>query len=282
MTELNQFCEWLVGEKIIDAQDIDSLIAEFREVNPGIVADKNVVEHDHHFVAMRLRRVANLVGYKMPEGDDAFVFGVAGTILGDIARKIEAAKIQEPIAILCREIGEDTWFDHTPLRPDSRSYEFRRNSAEWDTCKVYTTPQLTQKELVADWAHASNEWADTATNGLQWLLNVKDGISDIDAAILSIKADIKHCQDLTPSLLVSPQQTDQLRFTSACEIAGPKHPEYVRGYEAAIDGVCKSYSSVLRCVATGNPCGTDTVMKGNECPAGGKCRNNLQSPGESE
>ena len=34
--------------------------------------------------------------------------------------------------------------------------------------------------------------------------------------------------------------TDQLRFKSACEISGDKHPEYVRGYEAAMDAVCKT------------------------------------------
>lgn len=34
--------------------------------------------------------------------------------------------------------------------------------------------------------------------------------------------------------------TDQLRFKSACEISGEKHPEYVRGYEAAMDAVCKA------------------------------------------
>lgn len=34
------------------------------------------------------------------------------------------------------------------------------------------------------------------------------------------------------------QQQDRLRFKSACEISGDKHPEYVRGYEAAMDAVC--------------------------------------------
>ena len=32
---------------------------------------------------------------------------------------------------------------------------------------------------------------------------------------------------------------DRLRFQSACEISGEKHPEYVRGYEAAMDAACK-------------------------------------------
>lgn len=36
--------------------------------------------------------------------------------------------------------------------------------------------------------------------------------------------------------------TDQLRFKSACEISGEKHPEYVRGYEAAMDAVYRGRS----------------------------------------
>lgn len=34
--------------------------------------------------------------------------------------------------------------------------------------------------------------------------------------------------------------SDQLRFASACEISGEKHQEYVRGYEAAMDAVCRA------------------------------------------
>ena len=36
------------------------------------------------------------------------------------------------------------------------------------------------------------------------------------------------------------QEDEQLRFKSACEISGPKHPEYVKGYEAAMDAVSKA------------------------------------------
>lgn len=43
-------------------------------------------------------------------------------------------------------------------------------------------------------------------------------------------------------LRMTQQQSDKdrLRFRSACEISGDKHPEYVRGYEAAMDAVCKA------------------------------------------
>jgi hypothetical protein len=78
-----------IAEEILASRTKVVEESQIKEWRKGIEAAKNAVEHDHHFLAMRLRRVANLVGYKMPEGDDAFVFGVAGTILGDIARKIE-------------------------------------------------------------------------------------------------------------------------------------------------------------------------------------------------
>lgn len=39
---------------------------------------------------------------------------------------------------------------------------------------------------------------------------------------------------------VAALQNNRLRFRSACEISGDKHPEYVRGYEAAMDAVCRA------------------------------------------
>ena len=42
--------------------------------------------------------------------------------------------------------------------------------------------------------HQANEWADTATNGLQWLRNIKDGISTVDEAIAALESDIKYCR----------------------------------------------------------------------------------------
>lgn len=41
------------------------------------------------------------------------------------------------------------------------------------------------------------------------------------------------------SMQQQPDQ-DRLRFQSACEISGDKHPEYVRGYEAAMDAACRA------------------------------------------
>lgn len=43
-------------------------------------------------------------------------------------------------------------------------------------------------------AHLCNEWADAATNGLQWLKNVRDGASTIDEAIASMISNIEYCR----------------------------------------------------------------------------------------
>ena len=48
------------------------------------------------------------------------------------------------------------------------------------------------------WQHAANEWADAATNGLQWLRNVRDGISTTEEAIVALQSDIVHAQSEQP------------------------------------------------------------------------------------
>jgi hypothetical protein len=52
----------------------------------------------------------------------------------------------EPMAILCREIGETTWFDHTPIRPGTTTHMVRNSSPEWDTCEVYAGHPPAQPE----------------------------------------------------------------------------------------------------------------------------------------
>ena len=50
------------------------------------------------------------------------------------------------------------------------------------------------ERVVSRLQHQANEWADTATNGLQWLRNIKDGISTVDEAIVAMESDIKYCR----------------------------------------------------------------------------------------
>jgi hypothetical protein len=44
--------------------------------------------------------------------------------------------------------------------------------------------------------HIANEWADEATNGLQWLRNVKDGTSNVDEAIAHMERGVARVQAL--------------------------------------------------------------------------------------
>jgi hypothetical protein len=49
-----------------------------------------------------------------------------------------------------------------------------------------------------EWEHASNEWADVATNGLQWLKDVANGTSKLPDAIAAMQRDIKAVRAALP------------------------------------------------------------------------------------
>lgn len=42
--------------------------------------------------------------------------------------------------------------------------------------------------------HIANEWADMATNGMQWLRNIRDGISTVDDALANLETNYAHCR----------------------------------------------------------------------------------------
>ncbi len=54
----------------------------------------------------------------------------------------------EPVALLQREIGESTWFDHVPVKPNTREAEGLKASPILDYCEVYTHPQPAQQGSV--------------------------------------------------------------------------------------------------------------------------------------
>jgi hypothetical protein len=55
-----------------------------------------------------------------------------------------------------------------------------------------------------DWRHVANEWADMATSGLQWLRNIKDGISTVDDALENMNACLEHCVSVREAAHTSP------------------------------------------------------------------------------
>ncbi|OAE72572.1 hypothetical protein A7J71_11170 [Achromobacter insolitus] len=44
--------------------------------------------------------------------------------------------------------------------------------------------------------HVANEWADMATSAIQWMRNIKDGISTPDAALESLMSNLTHCREV--------------------------------------------------------------------------------------
>lgn len=45
-------------------------------------------------------------------------------------------------------------------------------------------------------SHAANEWADMATNGMQWIRNIQDGISTPEEALKALQQDLANCRDV--------------------------------------------------------------------------------------
>ncbi|MGE8691677.1 MAG: hypothetical protein ACN6PJ_31340 [Achromobacter sp.] len=46
-------------------------------------------------------------------------------------------------------------------------------------------------------AHVANEWADMACNAMVWIRNIQDGISTPKEALVSLKANLTHCREVS-------------------------------------------------------------------------------------
>lgn len=68
----------------------------------------------------------------------------------------------DPIAILRREIGEDTWFDWTPVKPGSDEHRRLRAAGEMDYCEVY---QRHTQSIPASKLAALREKAESVSDG---------------------------------------------------------------------------------------------------------------------
>lgn len=64
---------------------------------------------------------------------------------------------------------------------------------------LYTAPQAAQPNWDA-LRHAANEWADMATNGLQWVRNINDGISTPAVALENLAQCLAHCQKVNDAV----------------------------------------------------------------------------------
>ncbi|URI08786.1 hypothetical protein MW290_24730 [Aquincola tertiaricarbonis] len=76
--------------------------------------------------------------------------------------------------------------------------------------------------------HIANEWADMATNGPQWLKNIRDGISTVPEALEALEKDYAHCRAVNdaPGLYgaatppAAPQAAQPAGMVPLTEIAG--------------------------------------------------------------
>jgi hypothetical protein len=84
--------------------------------------------------------------------------------------------------------------------------DWRAAAGEWDesdslciesaaTVIVRLRTQLAERDaMLAVSEHNANEWADAAVNGMQWLRNVRDGISDVGEAVADFESNITYCR----------------------------------------------------------------------------------------
>jgi len=54
-----------------------------------------------------------------------------------------------------------------------------------------------------DMVHVANEWSDAATNGPQYLRNIRDGICTFEEALSGMARDIAHCRDVRAAMLAA-------------------------------------------------------------------------------
>ena len=87
--------------------------------------------------------------------------------------------------------------------------------------------------------HVSNEWADMATNGLQWLRNIAEGISTIEEALPNMESCLRHCREVRDAASTAARGQNQ-RVPSPIEHGKPPQqsfgiidPDYARIFTQA-------------------------------------------------
>lgn len=77
------------------------------------------------------------------------------------AARAQGGQGAEPVALLRREIGESSWFDHTPVKPNTQEADALKSSPILDYCEVYTQPRPAVpdavKALLDECENADNE-----------------------------------------------------------------------------------------------------------------------------
>ncbi|MFV7423966.1 hypothetical protein ACNPNN_12935 [Stenotrophomonas geniculata] len=64
--------------------------------------------------------------------------------------------------------------------------------------RAITAALAARQPVGQDWQHIANEWADAATNGVQWLRNIRDGASTVADALACMESNVERIQQLKP------------------------------------------------------------------------------------
>ncbi|QOQ83673.1 hypothetical protein INP81_07300 [Comamonas thiooxydans] len=69
----------------------------------------------------------------------------------------------------------------------------------WQYCTALAATPAADAPSMEAMRHCANEWADMATNGLQWLRNIVEGISEPKDALSNMELCLKHCREVNDS-----------------------------------------------------------------------------------
>lgn len=130
------------------------------------------------------------------------------------------------------------------------------------------------------WPHVTNEWADMAISGLQWVRNINEGISTPAAALANLESSLVHCRAVTdndrPILNIAPPATSRDRWMFEQGRLAERDPR-TRAVEARQSEQDKEYAQLYRWLRSRNwddsklfvVSGRNSSVKlGTYCPSG--------------
>ncbi len=124
----------------------------------------------------------------------------------DLAVDAFAAAMKAKMAE-ARAKGRGGWEDPTQCSADDLTRMLRDHVEKGDPRDVANFCMMLHQrgEAIAarqpvgeHWQHIANEWADAATNGVQWLRNIRDGASTVADALACMESNVERIQQLKP------------------------------------------------------------------------------------
>jgi len=170
-----------------------------------------------------------------------------------IARAIESAllsKLGAPVAderAAFERFQRRTGLDELYLERHAThgQYMWTATKEAWDTWQaraaLASAPVAGEahiRGLLARWElqrHAANEWADMACNGVQWIRNIRDGISTAEEALENLASNMTHCRETQARAgtepPAAPQASEEQLVIKQCVLHGPAPEGFADWYQ---------------------------------------------------